>query len=888
MKLRPIPLLLGASLAFLAGCSGSTNTVTTIETVPQECAAATPFGVCPSGQQCFQGVCTDSATLCSPTNLTGTCASGTTCFSGGCVLANALCSTTNPTGPCETGKSCFEGACVATGTLCSSVNTSGTCATGKTCTDGACVVPGQDPCTVQVYTAQPVIGVDTRSKLTVDGKEFKDNNGNGTLDKYEDWRLSEICRARDLVSKMTVPQKIGLMSEGGTIGTGTADGVLSQGTKDNIQKLGIRQALIRLTSLSARELAIYLNNVQKLAEAEPHGIPFAVTADPVHGFGMATNPTTGAQTLSATTVVTPWPYPLGLGAANDVTLTKAYGDLVRREFMAMGFRWQLGPMADLATEPRWDRVQNTFGETPQAVAAHTRACIEGFQGGTARGSLKSSIAATMKHFPGAGPNQDGLDSHTWTGRYNVFPGNNFFAHQIPFKAAIEAGAASVMPCYSIALGQNWYSDEQTATAYNYGLVTKYLKEELGFDGMVTGDWGVIGTKPYGVEGLSMAQRAALFVAAGSHQLGSDSISNMQAAYDQGFLSEAQIDGAATKILEMSLKLGLFENPYTDPAASALEARSAANLAKGFEAQKKAIVILRNQEHAVAPTFGGSGQPGNYNGVQYLPISGSRRIADGGVASDSDRDNTVEVYFDGVTDGLAGSDIYDPSMQAYDYASAAGTLPDGGVVVPVVSVSSAAQADIAVARITSRKGTYSGLDKGVPLSFDAPFPGAWTDTFAAQAIKDRNRVIDLLRIRDGYTNAAGEAVAATNPNLKIVLVMHMHRPGILKPFVHGLTNLDEVAGQPGTYPLVSNEANILPYRTGTKGVDGILVEFGAYDRAVLDVLFNKNVPTSPTGYRYGGRLPIEIPSSDAEVEAQLEDMPADSVYPTYRNGDGLTF
>ncbi len=883
---RRSSLLFAGSLVVLLGCPG--ETITKVETVPQECAAATPFGVCAAGQRCFDGACVEQATLCSPTNLMGTCSVGTKCFSGGCVVTASLCGAQNQTGPCETGKSCLDGACVATGSLCTTTNTAGSCSTGKACTAGVCVVPGQDACKVQLYTAQPTISVDTRTKLTVDGKEFKDSNGNGTLDPYEDWRLSEICRARDLVSKMTVPEKIGLMGEGATIGSGTTDGALSQGTKDNLQKLHLRQALIRLTSLSARELATYVNNVQKLCEAEPHGIPFVVTADPVHGFGLATNATTGAQTLNTTVVVTPWPYPMGLGAANDVTLTKAYGDQVRREFMAMGFRWQLGPMADLATEPRWDRVQNTFGETPQAVAAHTRACIEGFQGGTARGSLKAGIAATMKHFPGAGANQDGMDSHTWPGRYNVFPGNNFFAHQIPFKAAIEAGAAAVMPCYSAFLGQNWYSDEQTATAYNSGLITKYLKQELGFDGMVTGDWGVIATKPYGVEGLTMAQRSALFVAAGSHQLGSDSVTNMQAAYDQGFLPAAHIDGAAAKVLEMSFKLGIFENPYVDPVASAAEARSAANLALGFEAQKKAVVILRNQEHAVAPTFGGSGNPGNYNGVQYLPISGSRRIADGGVASDSNADSTVQVYFDGVADGLAGSDIYDPQLQAYDYAEAAGTTADGGAKVAITSVATPATADIAVARISARKGTYQGLDKGVPLSFDAPFMGTWTDTFLPQALKDRNRVIDLLRIRDGYLNAAGQPVAATNPTLKIVLVVHLHRPAILKPFIQGLVSLDELAGQPGSYPLVSNEANILPFRTGTKGVDAILAEFGAFDRAVLDVLFNKNVPASPAGYRYGGRLPIELPSTDVDVEAQFEDLPADSLYPSYRNGDGFTF
>ena len=81
--------------------------------------------------------------------------------------------------------------------------------------------------------------------------------------------------------------------------------------------------------------------------------------------------------------VSHWPYPFGLGAINDADVTSQYGDTVRTEFMAMGFRWQLGPMADLATEPRWARVQNIFGENAHHVAKHVEAGIEGFQGGRA-------------------------------------------------------------------------------------------------------------------------------------------------------------------------------------------------------------------------------------------------------------------------------------------------------------------------------------------------------------------------------------------------------------------------------------------------------------------------------------------------------------------------
>jgi beta-glucosidase len=809
-----------------------------------------------------------------------------TCFGGGCVLASSLCGTNTPTGPCVAGSTCVEGTCFVTASLCSTSNTSGTCPAGKSCQGGICAVSAAEACKTRVYVTQPVIGVDTKTKLTADGLEFKDSSGDGTLQPYEDWRLNEYCRAQDLVARMSVPEKVGLMSETANIGTGA--GAVPQSVKDLVEKSHLRQALIRLQgAASGAQLASYLNDVQKLCEAQPWGVPFLVTTDPSHGFGMDTHGTTGAQSLSASAVVSPWPQPLGLGAINDATVTRQYGDMVRQEFMGMGFRWQLGPMADLATEPRWARVQNTFGENAYHVAKHARACIEGFQG-VGDGGLKNGIAATMKHFPGAGANESGKDSHSRTGKYNVYPGGNFKYHQIPFQAAIDVGAAVVMPCYSIFKEQLEYDPEQTGAAFSRGIVTTYMKETLGFSGMVTSDWGTMSTTPWGVEALSQTERVARFLQAGSHQLGSDSFTLVQAAYDQGLITVADIDAAAVKILELSFKLGLFENPYV--AASASDAvRSETNRTNGFIAQKKAVVLLKNRAHETPP-------PLFYylpdTATKYLPIDGARYADKNGntqpdvgeYIDDTNGDGTVQVYFDGVVDGLSGSDLYSTvtGFGDYDY-----TQVGAGTTLPVVKADTAAQADIAIVRIAARKGQYFGYDDGVPLSFDAPFPGIAVDTGLPPAIKDRNRIIDLLRVRDGYTNSAGTAVPAARPGLRIIVVMHMDRPGIVKPFVNGLTTLDETSGEPGSYPTVSNPANVR--NDGLGGVDGFLVEFGAYDRAILDVVFNKNLPTTPAGYKYGqSRLPMEIPSSDTEVELQYEDMPADTWNPTYALGAGATY
>ena len=187
------------------------------------------------------------------------------------------------------------------------------------------VPPEVDSCTVHYYTEQPDLGLAVEriptdllalvlvheqnphppEIITVDGLRFKDMNRNGVLDPYEDWRLKESCRALDLISQMSLEQRIGLMSEGSRMGNGTADGSLPSSTVANIVDLHRRYSLVRLGSRSAFELAQYHNNVQALAEFQPLAIPVTITADPVHGFGLSTHGTTGARTVNLSSIVSP-------------------------------------------------------------------------------------------------------------------------------------------------------------------------------------------------------------------------------------------------------------------------------------------------------------------------------------------------------------------------------------------------------------------------------------------------------------------------------------------------------------------------------------------------------------------------------------------------------
>jgi len=180
-----------------------------------------------------------------------------------------------------------------------------------------------------------------------------------------------------------------------------------------------------------------------------------------------------------------WPGPIGLAATRDPTLVREFGDIARREYLAVGIRVALHPMADLATEPRWARIQGTFGEDAELSSRIVSAYIEGFQGETLS---PESVACMTKHFPGGGPQKDGEDPHFSYGKEQVYPGGNFDYHLIPFEAALEAGTAQIMPYYGMPVG---LAVEEVGFGFNKDVVTGLLRGKYGFDGVVCTDWTLL-------------------------------------------------------------------------------------------------------------------------------------------------------------------------------------------------------------------------------------------------------------------------------------------------------------------------------------------------------------------------------------------------------------
>jgi beta-glucosidase len=423
-------------------------------------------------------------------------------------------------------------------------------------------------------------------------RAFRDLNKNGRLDVYEDPSQPTGARIEDLLGQMTVAEKAGMLFHamvGLDVGGGRIPGLPS--AEDHLAERRITHFNI-LGSASAREMAGWQNRVQAAAEATRLGIPVTISTDPRHAFS-----DNFAAALS-TPAFSQWPEPLGLAATRDAATTEQFADIARQEYRATGIHLALHPMADLATEPRWARINGTFGEDAALSAEMTAAYIRGFQGGEL-GS--QSVACMVKHFPGGGPQKDGEDPHFPYGKEQVYPGDNFDYHLPPFEAAFAANVAQVMPYYGVPIGIGL---EEVAFGFNKQVVTGMLRERYGFDGVICTDWGLITdneiggkileARAWGVEQLSRVERVKKALDAGVDQFGGESCPELVIELvESGQIPEARLDVSVRRLLRDKFRLGLFDNPYVDldeaeQIAGNVEFRSA-----GAIAQRKSFVLLKN-------------------------------------------------------------------------------------------------------------------------------------------------------------------------------------------------------------------------------------------------------------------------------------------------------
>ena len=221
---------------------------------------------------------------------------------------------------------------------------------------------------------------------------------------------------------------------------------------------------------------------------------------------------------------------LGIATLDDDEFVRQYVEVVKQEYLAVGIRMSLHPQIDLATEPRWPRISGTFGEDAHRSARLAKVYIEAFQG-AALGP--DSVACMTKHFPGGGPQKEGLDSHFEFHKGQIYPGDNFDYHLIPFEAAFEANTAAIMPYYGVPMDQ---TDENVAMSYNRAIITGLARERYQYEGVICTDWGLLTdqevfcagviwpARAWGVEHLSEIGRVKKILDAGVDQFGGESCS----------------------------------------------------------------------------------------------------------------------------------------------------------------------------------------------------------------------------------------------------------------------------------------------------------------------------------------------------------------------------
>ncbi|WP_156786444.1 glycoside hydrolase family 3 protein [Microterricola viridarii] len=574
-------------------------------------------------------------------------------------------------------------------------------------------------------------------------------------------------RVERLLGQMTLEEKAGLFFQ--TMITMGEDGQLAgadatfglPSTDDYINGLQMTHFNLLGSAPSAELMAEWHNRLQGLAAKTRLGIPVTLSSDPRHSFSDNPGVAMNAGPFSE------WPETLGLAAIGDTELVERFGDIARQEYLAVGLRVALHPQIDLATEPRWSRQVNTFGESAELSGALGAAYIRGFQGPEIG---PESVSTMTKHFPGGGPQKDGEDPHFAHGREQVYPGDNFEHHLKPFEDAFEAGTSQIMPYYGMPIGTEY---EEVGFGFNKSVITGLLRERYKFDGIVCTDWGLITdaeimgqpfpARAWGVEHLSPRERMVKVLEAGADQFGGEDVPELLIEIVRsGDVSEARIDESARRLLREKFRLGLFDAPLVDVANAVRTVGNEEFRAAGAAAQRAAITVLTNStSDAGAPT---------------LPLA-----------------RGIRVYVEGVDAEVAAG-----------YGTVVGTP---------------AEADVAIVRLqapfTPRENHFENFFHQGSLDFDA-------------------ETVNHVR-----------ALAAVVPT---VVDVFLDRPAILTPIVGD--------------------------------VAAIVGNFGASGAALLDVLFGEFTPR--------GKLPMELPSSMAAVEANRPDVPFDTKDPLFRFGHGLSY
>jgi beta-glucosidase len=695
----------------------------------------------------------------------------------------------------------------------------------------------------QATPPQPTIAARAKRFIAVDGLRFKDLNGDGSLEPYEDWRLSADDRVRDLVGRMTLAEKAGVM----LIDTLNAEceGALPAAAAAYVETQQMNHFIFRnaVTSsaectsqggrngqpVTPRQAAAFTNAVQELSERTRLGIPALFKSNARNH--LDPDPRTGINETSG--AFSAFPKEPGIAAAalgtGNMSPVEDLARVAGSEWRSIGLRGMYGYIADLSTEPRWFRIHETFSEDADLNARIISALVQHLQGGPL--NPRSPVALTVKHFPGGGPQEAGLDPHYTFGKTQVYPGGYFGYHLKPFAAAIAAGVSAVMPYYGVPIGltHDGVRYDEIGMAFSKQIVTDLLRSRLGFKGYVNSDTGVIDSRAWGLEARSVPERVATAINVGTDMLsGFHSNKTLTDLVASRLVSEERISEAAARILKEQFQLGLFENPYVDVDQAADTVGRQDFRDRALEVQRQSIVLLQNLSRGQGKT---------------LPLKQGANLYVAGALQKA----TVERYGYRVTDGNHAPDQPRPSAAACDYALIAITaLVSQAVTSGYRSNDTATGANASfVSPVTG--GIYgandpAGLDNGLIFGGTLPWE-ANALSFSAMASSRSWQ----LRPSLADIQAAMHEVGPNNT----VLAIYFRQPFVL----------DDASG--------------------LKSASAILAHFSVSDTALMDVLSGRFKPQ--------GKLPFALPNT---VQAIIDNQPDVPGYPArntlYPFGFGLSY
>ncbi|KAM0633922.1 hypothetical protein ACHAPW_002858 [Verticillium nonalfalfae] len=388
-------------------------------------------------------------------------------------------------------------------------------------------------------------------------------------------------RVDDLLSRMTLEEKAGQMFHART---SLINDTFDANIKSYVADKHITHYVFSGGVNDARVVAEWQNALQQFSRDEGLGVPITLSSDPQHGWTDDTAVSNVAASFSR------WTEPLGIAALRSPELALEFAKIAREEYVSVGIRQALHPTVDIITEPRWGRNAQTMGEDANLTSTLLVEYIKGFQGDKIG---PHSVITTTKHFPGGGPMENGEDSHFEWGKNQNYPGNNQEYHLIPFRAAIKAGTRQMMPYYSRPIGTEW---EEVAFAFNKGVITDLLKNELGFEGIVVSDWGVVTTRFWGVEDLTELERARKALEAGIDIFGGETKPELIVQLvNSGQIAEERIDYSVRKLMKEKFELGLFDNPFVNVDAAERVVGNEYFSRLGNETQRRAFTLLTNPD-----------------------------------------------------------------------------------------------------------------------------------------------------------------------------------------------------------------------------------------------------------------------------------------------------